>query len=351
MDTEYVIVGGGVVGLLSAYELAQGGIKVTLIDKGEFGKESSWAAGGILSPLLPWDYDNKVTLLTKDALHYYQNLSAFLLSETGIDIELWQCGLSILSPSDSTQALNWCKINDVSCSITNEVDQTRLHLPGVNQLRTPRLLEALVCYLKKSGVTLLSHTEVNHCQITDGKVVSIDCSSGHITTTQLLICAGAWSSDLFSESINVEVPKITPVLGQMIAFQDNNFQLDTILYHDGHYLIPRKDGLILAGSTLEYVGYSKGVTEEARANLYEKSVHIVPELADSRIAHHWSGLRPGSTNNHPMIGPHPTIEGLYFNCGHFRYGIAMAPTSAIMATKWIMGEHITNDERQFSQLA
>ncbi len=347
MDADLVIVGGGIIGLLSAYELAQSGVKVTLIDKGEPGQESSWAAGGILSPLLPWDYDSKVSSLSQDNLPYYQTLSDLLLLETGIDIELWQCGLSVIKPENSHRALQWCKNNNTACFIDNKGSLPQLNLPHVNQLRTPRLLHALVNYLIKIGVTVLSNTNVNHCHMAGQQVTSIETSAGHISTRQLLICAGAWSSKMFNTSIDIELPKITPVLGQIIAFQNNAYPLDTILYNNGHYLIPRKDGLILAGSTLEYVGYSKSITEEARMDLYERSIQLIPELAHSKIAHHWSGLRPGSLNNHPIIGPHPSIEGLYFNCGHFRYGIAMAPKSAMTIRKWIKEESVRDLEKQY----
>ena len=349
MNADLVIVGGGIIGLLSAYELAHCGIKVTLIDRGDFGKESSWAAGGILSPLLPWDYDDKVNLLTKDAFPYYLGLNNQLISETGMDFELWQCGLSVINPADRERALQWCASHKFPYSCPDQNRHLSMHLPGISQVRTPILLESLVNYLATSQVSLLSHTDVTRCQIAKNKIVSIQTSTGKISTEKILVCTGAWSSEIFSDCLPIQAPKITPVLGQIIAFENSSIKLDTIMYHDGHYLIPRKDGLILAGSTLEYVGYSKTITQEARNNLFEKSIQILPELKDSNIAHHWSGLRPGTINNHPIIGPHSEVEGLYYNCGHFRYGVAMAPTSAMTAKKWIVGEEISNDERQFVQ--
>ena len=351
MNADLVIVGGGIIGLLSAYELAQSDIKVTLIDKGEFGKESSWAAGGILSPLLPWDYDENVSLLTKNNLSYYQKLADVLLMETGIDIELWQCGLTINDPVNISCARRWCSDNDLPFREDDTKDPTQLTLPNVAQLRTPRLIDALVSYLNNIGVTLLTKTEITRCEITHQRVTALETTSERILTEQVIICAGAWSSELFAQPLSIHIPTITPVLGQMITFQASDTFLHTILYHDGHYLIPRKDGLILAGSTLEYVGFSKTLTDDARVSLLNKSVQLMPSLCDADITHHWAGLRPGSANNHPVIGPYPGIGGLYFNCGHFRYGVAMAPNSAKTIKKCILGDQLSSDERQFLPLA
>ena len=161
---------------------------------------------------------------------------------------------------------------------------------------------------------------------------------------------GAWAPQLDSAEEKLQSPSITPIKGQIIALRGCPVKLSHILFKQGHYLIPRKDGLILAGSTLEQVGYENSVTELARNELWEKSIAILPELESSHIAYHWAGLRPGSPSNLPTIGPHPKVKGLFLNCGHYRYGIAMAPRSALIISKWIVesGRSLSDEEQAYA---
>ncbi len=347
MKSDLVIIGGGIIGILSAYELAQSGIKVTLIDKGRLGQESSWAAGGILCPLLPWNYDNSVSYLTDTANDYYQHLSTQLYSQTKIDIEYWQCGLTIVEPNHLDLAQTWCTNNKVNYKLEIISGKAHLFLPFVSQLRTPRIIEALTKNLKMLGVIIHEETNVSECLISNNHITGVKTSKGVIQAEQLLICAGAWVSNKLFPDASIELPAITPVLGQIIAFDGQEIMLDTILYKDDHYLVPRKDGLILAGSTLEYVGFNNKTTEIAKQTLFEKSVSLLPELKNSKITHHWSGLRPGSIDNRPIIGPHSNIDGLFLNCGHFRYGVSMAPQSAKIIAQWISHGAISNIDRQY----
>lgn len=336
MKPDIVIVGGGVIGLFSAYLLAQRGENITLIDQGNFGQESSWAAAGILTPLLPWNYDQNVLSLTDNAHTDYFELADYLFSETGIDIQFWRCGLSILDTKNHSAAKKWCAVRNIRYEIASNSDRNSFFLPNVAQIRTPRLIKAIVAWLDQKGVNLMPNTSVTRCQLTNREIVGVETTHGVIPTRQLIWATGAWASHLPSSDISIQLPEITPVQGQIIVMRGDNIKLNEILYSDGHYLIPRRDGLILAGSTLENVGYNKVVTEAARQDLWEKSVSLLPELAESEIVHQWAGLRPGSTNNLPTIGPHPDIKGLYLNCGHFRYGIAMAPASARIITECLL---------------
>ncbi len=121
-----------------------------------------------------------------------------------------------------------------------------------------------------------------------------------------------------------------------------------MVYREGFYMIPRKDGLLLAGSTLEDVGFDPRTTETARAELHAKAAAILPELADLPILKHWSGLRPGTPENLPTIAAHPQIENLYLNTGHFRYGLTMAPGSAKIVAALICGEQPFLDPTPFA---
>ncbi len=347
MQTEVIIAGGGIIGLYTAYFLADSDVKITVVDRGQFGQESSWAAGGILTPLLPWEYSSPVTDLTANAAGSYAELADQLLAATGTDIEFWRCGLDVLHAELYPSARDWCRQQGVNAS-SEELPSanayikelhTRLHglyLPQVAQIRSPRLIKAMLTYLVQKGVDLLPNTELIECIVEQDRITGVQTSRGHIRSRQLVWATGAWAQQLRCSNRPITPPHVAPIRGQMLAFDGKNVGLDTILYHQGHYLIPRKDGLILAGSTLEDVGFDKSVTASALEELRQNSLTLLPELASCEIVHQWSGLRPASSDNVPTIGPHPHIDGLYFNCGHFRYGIAMAPQSAKIIGDWIL---------------
>ena len=346
MKSDIVIAGGGIIGLYNAYLLAQHGIKITLIDKSDFGKESTWAAGGILTPLLPWDYQEDILFLTHDASNSYKSLATRLLEKTHYDIEHWECGLTVYS-SKTSQIKQWCQQNRVPCTVDHS-HPTHVHLSNVAQVRTPILVKALIKQLKALGVTLLHNTSVQHCDVEDNKVVAVQTSNGKISTQKLIWATGAWAPTLHSHQIQLRTPNVKPIRGQMIAIQKSPVKLNHILFCNGHYLIPRKDGLILAGSTLEDVGFENATTEEARQQLWKKSLELMPELSQAHISYHWAGLRPGSKSNIPTIGPHPEIKGLFYNCGHFRYGIAMAPKACEILTNWVINGSNSLSEQEKS---
>lgn len=352
MKSDITIVGGGIIGLYSAYLLARWGTKPIILDRGNFGLESSWAAGGILTPLLPWEYNDNVLHLTQHANKAYQMLANTLFENSQHDIEYWPCGMNILSSDmEFSQIYNWCDKH--AFEYQHGTHHTGpFYLPQVSQVRPPRVIKALLAELNRLEVTMLPDTTVLSCQISQNKITGIETSSGMIKTGNVIWAAGSWLPRFTPHQAIIRTPEITPVKGQIIALRSNPGILDRILYQDGYYLIPRKDGLILVGSTLEYSGYDASITNDAKKTLLQHGTEIMPQLAKARIEKQWAGLRPGSPGNVPTIGPHPEIKGLYFNCGHFRYGVAMAPTSAQILVSWICGNgtSLTQQERTYAHL-
>tara|TARA_R110002074_G_scaffold357799_1_gene530057 strand:- start:72 stop:1136 length:1065 start_codon:yes stop_codon:yes gene_type:complete len=349
VKSDLIIIGGGIIGLYSAYLLAQSGIKITLIDKGNFGQESSWAAGGILSPLLPWHYSDKVLSLTRSAARDYKNLSTHLAISTGLDIEYWKCGLTI-HETVNDDISQWCDQHNIICQQIENIQQNHIHLPDIAQVRMPLVIKALVELLQRENVTLLNNTDVLNYQIHNRRITAVGTRDGDIHTENVLSTTGAWRPETDNARLSVNWPAIIPIKGQMIAMQAIPGLLRNILYKDGHYLIPRKDGLIIAGSTIEHVGYTKQITNSARETLWQNSLDIYPELERYPITHQWAGIRPGTADNVPTIGPHPELEGLYLNCGHFRYGVAMAPMSAHIIREWLLndGKTLTGEQRCYA---
>ncbi len=321
-----VVVGGGIVGCLTALELVNRGCQVTLVERNivasQTSGESSWAGAGILFPLLPWMYKDEVNKLALAGASIYPALCKHLLTGTGVDPELINCGMQISAPADEKMATEWCANNNIPL----QTNAQGLFLPSVAQVRPPQLLKALRVALIQNGITLLERTELQaltQCeqlsswQTTTGEVLEAD---------QFVVTSGAWSFELLKET--AQQLNIKPMRGQILLYEQTGERLRQIVYKDGFYLVPRRDGLLLAGSTLEDVGFDKNTTEDVRLALQTKAETILPSLKNANILKHWSGLRPGTPENLPTIAAHTSIKNLYLNTGHFRYGLTMAPASA-----------------------
>lgn len=321
-----VVVGGGIVGCLTALELIKRGCHVTLVERNvvasQASGESSWAGAGILFPLLPWMYKDEVNQLALAGAAIYPNLCKHLLTTTGIDAELITSGMQILHPTDENTAIAWCKKNNIAV----HANAQGLLLPNVAQVRPPQLLQALRLALIQNGVELLERTELQalkDCvqlstwQTTTGEVLEAD---------QFVVTSGAWSFELLKNTS--QQLDIKPMRGQILLYEHTGEKLSHIVYKNGFYLVPRKDGLLLAGSTLEDVGFDKNTTEDVKLALQTQAENILPSLKNANIRKHWCGLRPGTPENLPTIAAHQSIQNLYLNTGHFRYGLTMAPASA-----------------------
>jgi glycine oxidase len=357
MTNPWHIIGGGIIGLLCARELRQAGESVVILDRQTVGQESSWAGGGILSPLYPWRYPAPVSALSRWSQAYYPELAQNLATDTGIDPEWTPSGLLFFGVDDREQAMAWAAMQGATLVtldraalsqhvplVSSELDNA-LWMPHVAQIRNPRLLAALRADLSRSGVEFRENITVQGFAAQQGHLTSIRTNRGEIETRRCLVTAGAWSGDLLA-STGVVLP-ITPVKGQMLLLSAQTVQLKTMVIKGNRYLIPRRDGRILVGSTLESSGYAKYTTEAARADLLQAAVEMVPALAGYPVERQWAGLRPGSPTGVPYIGEHPRIAGLFVCAGHFRNGIVLAPASARLAADLMLGRAPALDQGQF----
>jgi glycine oxidase len=331
LNFDYLIVGGGVSGLTTAQQLLLQGKTVIVLERVATGQESSWAGGGILSPLCPWDYPDEVTRLTGLGASMFPAWSAEVHAATGIDPEYDVSGMRVLPPFDLAKARLWCDEHGWSI----EELPGSLLLPDVAQVRNPRLVQALRKHDEMLGGHIVEHCEVRGINTSAGRVKSISTSKGDFSAERYIVCAGAWSKQVLGQyALQLD---IKPVRGQMLLFKFDAPPLHHIMLQDGMYLIPRRDGHLLVGSTLEEVGFDKSTTIEARDSLWQRAQQILPALSEMPLVQHWSGLRPASPHNIPTIGRHPQLENLYINSGHFRYGVTMAPSSAAILLNEING--------------
>jgi glycine oxidase len=342
-----LVVGGGAIGLLSARLLAAAGVEVCLLDQGAVGQESSWAGGGIVSPLYPWNYSPAVTALAHWSQDFYPQLGAKLLEDTGVDPEVYVTGLYWLDQEQAAplawaareqrpmQAVPVESVYRAVPALAGGFSQA-LFMSGVANVRNPRLIKALRAALAQMpNVTVHEQCAVSGF-IRDGeRICGVHTSMGEMRADRVVVAAGAWSGELL-RSLGIALP-VEPVKGQMILYKCAEDFLTSIVLANGRYAIPRRDGHVLIGSTLEHVGFDKTPTEEALASLKASAVGLLPALVDAEVVGHWAGLRPGSPEGIPFIGPVPGHDGLWLNCGHFRNGLVLAPASCQLLTDQLLG--------------
>ena len=316
-----MVVGAGALGLASAEALLKQDASVTVLERGATGRESSWAGGGILSPLCPWDYPDVVTQLTARGAALFGAWATELHQTTGVDPEYQTSGMLVLPPFDMQAALQWCAAHGMRA----EAMDGGLLLPDVAQARNPRLLQAQRARVVQLGGCIVEQCEVKAVVAAAGRVKHVTTTQGEFSAERYIVTAGAWSKQVLAEQASQL--GIKPIRGQMLLFKFDTPPLSHIVLHQGMYLIPRRDGHLLVGSTLEDVGFDKSTTDEAREMLLQHAIELLPALRDLPVVMHWSGLRPGSPDNIPTIGRHPDLGNLYINSGHFRYGVTMAPAS------------------------
>ncbi len=333
---DFIIIGGGVIGLLTAYELNRAGAKVSILERNKTGKESSWAGGGILSPLYPWRYPTAVTALASWSQQNYASFCNMLFTETGIDPQWQQNGLLMLDSDEQKTALQWAAANNKHLAKLRPDDTLKyepltiggesLWMPKVAQVRNPRLLKSLKIFLQRKGVSIQENCDVKEIITSNNIATGVKSRNETIASDNIVVAGGAWSAKLL-EQFNTGL-KVEPVRGQMLLFKTPPRLISRIVMHKGHYVIPRRDGYTLVGSTVEHAGFSKETTIEAFSQLHKAALNIIPSLADYPVETHWAGLRPGSPEGVPFICRHPSIENLYINSGHFRNGVVLGPASA-----------------------
>ncbi len=352
--TDFIIIGGGVIGLLTAYELNRAGAKVTVLERSSIGSESSWAGGGILSPLSPWRYSEPVSALAHWSQQHYASFCQTLFNETSIDPEWTQNGLLMLDSDEQKMAIKWAirhkahieklHAGDISCcEPLVKLKSNALWMPNVAQVRNPQLLKSLKALLTQNSVHLKEHCDVKKLMVTDGSIIGVQTKAEKINADNVIIASGAWSAELL-KPLGTEL-NVNPVRGQMILFKTPPKLISRIVMHQGHYVIPRRDGHTLVGSTVEHVGFEKETTQQALSVLHKAALRIIPELSNYPIKRHWAGLRPSAPEGVPFIGQHPTIQGLYVNAGHFRNGVVLGPASAHLLADIALGRTpIVNSE-------
>ena len=349
-SAEVVIIGGGVIGLSIARSLALRGVRdVIVVEKNDFGREASWAAGGILAPQIEADRSNDFFSLACASRDRYRDFAKALWDESEIDVELDLTGTLCVAFTEAEEQelgsrYNWQRGEglDVECltgaqaralePCLSEKVRCALRFPNDLQVENRRLVQALLISNKKLEVQLIDHSAVQSVQVVAGKVQGVNTSQGLIGASSVVIAAGAWSSMIDpAKQIQVE-----PVRGQMLCFQAQPQIARHVIYSSHGYLIPRAGGRLLAGSTTEEVGFDKSVTDEGVNKIRLMAREIAPAVATLPLVDSWAGFRPRAADDLPVLGNSSEIEGLVYATGHYRNGILLAPITGELIAETIV---------------
>ena len=325
---DLAIVGGGVVGLLTAAELLRAGCQVSIFDAAVERPPASWAGGGILSPLYPWRYPAPVTALVQGADRAYQSLAQRFQADGYGDIGFLRCGMQVRDEPLPDKAIAWAK----NAGWPLEVKDTGIWLPSVATLNNASLLGALRAWLRDQGVRFINERVSSVASSPPLAALVVDRQQ--VSFDRILVAAGAWSGGVLS-SLGIQLP-LHPVKGQMLRYEGVPRPSSVILEARG-YLIPRSDGAVLVGSTVEPGESDQRPTRQGYLALTRLAADLLPALAGRSPVAHWAGLRPGTDRALPWLGELPEQPNIFLATGHYRNGLVCAPASARIMAALIQG--------------
>ena len=349
---ELVVVGGGVIGLSIAYRLAREGMTSTILDRGEVGRESSWAGAGLLpAHNQRLDKNPTVALRSWSAL-LHEEWAAALREETGIDNGFRRCGgvdVALTDHEDQELKANagrWrnegivferlaeADFHKVEPALSRDL-RSVYFLPDRAQLRNPWHLRALETAVRQRGVTLRPTEEARGFVTRGDRIVGVRTAEGLVECGRVVIAAGAWSGDLLAP-LQIHAPT-PPLKGQIVLLRGPRKLLKRIVEHGMNYFVPRDDGRILIGATEERVGFDKRTTPEGMKFLLDEAYRICPVLAEAEVETSWAGLRPGSFDTKPYLGTLPGFSNAFIATGHKRSGIQLSTGTAEVISDLVLG--------------
>ncbi len=346
---DVVIVGGGVIGCALARELASAGLEVALVEKRQPGAEASGAAAGLLAPQAECVAPGPFFDLGIESRGLYPQWTEELVAETGIDVGYRRTGILRCALREGPQSLDpflWQRRAGLAVEqkdpasiaaltqgqVTPEVHEA-LFFPEESIVDSRRLTRALWLSAERRGVRLLIGTAARRFLLREGACRGVETDGGAIEAERVVDAAGAWAN--FDPGLPMPLP-VRPVRGQIVELRLAGEGLPTVIQSEEVYLVPHADGSLLVGATVEFVGFEKEVTAGAVEGLIAAAARLVPAVEAARFTGARVGLRPGTPDGLPVLGP-SAVPGLFFATGHFRNGILLAPVTARILADELMG--------------
>ncbi len=355
--SKVLIIGGGVIGLSIARNLSKKGIKrITILERGEVGKEASHAAAGMLAPHAEAEKLDDFFNLCSESLSLYPQFSEELFDETGINIELDKSGTLYLAFTENdsieiNKRYDWQKQNGLKVEYLSAQEVRKLEpfvspdvreglfFPNDWQVENRKLVVALHKFCELNNVEIIENAEVTNLS----KNVA-ETADKKYDFDIVILANGAWLSLI--KTNDFALPDVRPVRGQMISFKTAKRVFSKVIYSPRGYIVPRKNGKIIAGASVEDIGFDNRTSDFEIEKIMENTFEISPSLSNLSVSEKWSGLRPCSPDNLPFLGE--ISDNVFIAAAHYRNGILLAPKTAELIAETIVSGTISNYFKTFN---
>jgi glycine oxidase len=338
---DVIIIGGGIIGLSLSIALRKRGASVLVVERGQPGHEASYAAAGMLADF-PLEMPSVLQSLAAASARMYPEFVHELQDESGMNVDLRDQGTIFFA---TPEHLREHPSLATDCPLPSPLDELepalgQVNLPAVylkERSVDPRALTAAALKAARHrGVDISSGTTVTQVLLANGRATGVGTGNTEYCAPVIVNCAGAWAGQLPPQQFSTR-----PVKGQMLSLAASRDLLRHVIRAPEIYLVPRSDGRILVGATVEEAGYDKRTDPDTIQRMHQAAIRLVPALAQARMLEAWAGLRPGSPDNLPILGVTRTL-GYFVATGHFRDGILLTPVTA-----HVMAQIITGEEREY----
>ena len=358
-----VVAGGGIIGASIALELTEAGWRVGVFDSQKPGREASWASAGMISPvpesasfgsLLPLnlasaraypDFIHRVEELAGRDVGYRKEGALDIFLKDVAKEEIAEVLERNRSAGLQAEALSSEQASRLEPDLTAEIRGAILR-PDEASLDNREFTEATLEAARRKGAEISSGNGAKALWTEGSRCKGLQLQTGRVEARWTIVAAGCFSAQIEGAA---EYAPVTPAKGQMMALRCHGIPLRRDLWCGHSYLVPRKDGRIIAGATIEYEGFDRSVTAGGMKKILSGAVSLVPALEKAKIEETWAGLRPDTPDHLPIIGP-TDCEGLLIATGHFRSGILLTPITARLIREWLTEQKVSVDWTPFSPL-
>jgi glycine oxidase len=345
-----------------AYRLAKDGAKVTVLERSIPGAEASSAAAGILGPTVESFDDAFALQLGRRSRELHAELAEELDEHFGVDVGFRRCGVVKVAFDEAElaeldQQAESLRVQGVRCDRWTPEELARRE-PACNpealgalsmaedaQVEPKKLLSAVALGAESEGVNFRTGATVRAIEIGGERARGVALSRETLAADRVVVAAGSWTTLI--PGLPFDPDTIYPVRGQMITTQTRPPIFRRVVFGAGGYVVTRPDGRVLCGSTMERVGFQRGITLGGMADVIGKATRIAPSLRDAAIDSHWSSFRPGTRDGLPLVGE-TQIEGLFVASGHYRNGILLAPLTAELIASAMSGDSESREAEALS---
>ncbi len=359
-----VIIGGGIIGCSVAWRLASEGVAATVLERGLIGREASWAAAGMIAPQAEAEGPGPFFDFCLKARDAFEAVVDRLARESGVDPEYDHAGI-LYAAFDAAECAElqrrarWQReagapLEELSGEQARRIEPAlsseaiyAIHMPTNRGTDNRKLTQAYAAAARQAGAEFVEGARVEGLAMRGGRATGVILDDGSTRAADVVInAAGSWAGDI--RGLEGDRVKLRPVRGQMLCFELPPGTIGTALFSLRGYLVPRRDGRLLAGSTMEQAGYNKVVTLAGIEKIARGAAALVPQLGSIAFREAWAGLRPASRDLLPVLGFSPSVGNVVWAAGHFRSGILLSAITGEIIADLVRGRRPTIDISPFS---